>query len=522
MIELHNVSFEYTTIGANGETLHKNGVRGLDITIRDGEFVVLTGGSGCGKTTITRLINGLIPHYYNGELNGCITIDGISVPDTPIFETAKKVGSVFQNPRSQFFNVNTTDEIAFAAENQCTEPVRIKEQIAETAASMQIEKLLGRSIFELSGGEKQIIACAGVNVLSPDIIVLDEPSSNLDSEAIEKLKAVLTDWKSQGKTIVIAEHRLYFLREIADRMIILDNGKVVKELRTDEIRALTFDDTEKMGIRPLSLADIRFNGSSTASQSNTIKLDNFVFTYKDGKHGINIPELELPENRVIAIIGHNGAGKSTLARNICGLERKCKGTLVLNGKALKAKDRLRNCYMIMQDVNHQLFTESVRDEVMLSMTDKAPTDEQKAQKADEILSQLDLAEYADTHPMALSGGQKQRTAVASGIASSKPVIIFDEPTSGLDLAHMKQVAGEIRKLRDMGKTVFVVTHDLEFILSCCEHIIRLENGEVVQNYELANDNFRRLTDFFTSIITTTKAEVCTIPIMGQGQGRLNP
>ena len=336
---------------------------------------------------------------------------------------------MFQNPRSQFFNVNTTDEIAFAAENQCTEPKLIKEHIAETAASMRIEKLLDRSIFELSGGEKQIIACAGINVLSPDIIVLDEPSSNLDSGAIEKLRETLGQWKLQKKTIIIAEHRLYFLRELADRMIILDDGKVVKELNSEEIRALTFDDTERMGIRPLSLADIHYPGRVETSQSNTLKLENFVFTYKDGKHGINIPELELPANRVIAIIGHNGAGKSTLARNICGLEKKCRGTLTLNGKALKAKERLHSCYMILQDVNHQLFTESVRDEVMLSMTDKSLTDEERARRADEILAQLDLAEYADTHPMALSGGQKQRTAIASGIASSKPIIIFDEPTT---------------------------------------------------------------------------------------------
>lgn len=508
MIELHNVDFSYTTVGADGETIHKTGISGLDLTIRDGEFVVLTGGSGCGKTTVTRLINGLVPHYYTGELSGSITIDGVSVPDTPIFETAKKVGSVFQNPRSQFFNVNTTDEIAFAAENQCVKPELIKEHIADTAASMRIEKLLDRSIFELSGGEKQIIACAGINVLSPDIIVLDEPSSNLDSEAIEKLKAVLTDWKAQGKTVVIAEHRLYFLRELADRMIILDKGKAVKELSAQELKTLTFDDTERMGIRPLSLAGIKFPGRNAPSQSSKLKLENFVFTYKDGKHGINIPELELPANRVIAIIGHNGAGKSTLARNICGLEKKCRGTLTLSGKSLKAKDRLHNCYMIMQDVNHQLFTESVRDEVMLSMTDKALTYEQKAARADEILAQLDLSEYADTHPMALSGGQKQRTAIASGIASSKPVIIFDEPTSGLDLSHMKQVANEIRKLRDMGKTVFIVTHDLEFILSCCEHIVRLENGRVVQNYELTTDNFLSLIGFFRE-----QTAVCTKEII---------
>ena len=498
MIEFKYVTFAYSSTDADGRAIEQGSISGIDLTIQNGEFVVLTGGSGCGKTTITRLINGLIPHYYSGTLNGDVLIDGKSVPNTPIFETAKKVGSVFQNPRSQFFNVNTTDEIAFAAENQCIAPERILSHIAETTRNMQIEKLLDRSIFELSGGEKQIIACAGINVLSPDIVVLDEPSSNLDSSAIMKLKSILADWKSQGKTIIIAEHRLYFLRELADRMLILEGGRITKELQADEVNKLTFADTERMGIRPLSLADISFSRESSSNHNEMLTLESFIFTYKDGKHGINIPKLELPTNSVIAIIGHNGAGKSTLARNICGLEKKCKGTLTLNGKKLKAKDRLHYCYMIMQDVNHQLFTESVRDEVMLSMTDKSMSDEQKAQKADEILTQLDLIEYADTHPMALSGGQKQRTAIASGIASSKPIIIFDEPTSGLDLAHMKQVAVEILKLRDMGKTVFIVTHDLELILSCCDHIVRLEKGEAAENYKLDKDIAARLRQFFAN------------------------
>lgn len=498
MIEFQNVDFAYTTVNAEGKTIQENGISSFDLVIRDGEFVVLTGGSGCGKTTVTRLINGLIPHYYNGKLSGSITIDGKSIPDTPIYETAKRVGSVFQNPRSQFFNVNTTDEIAFAAENQCTEPDSIKSRIANTAAHMQIEKLLNRSIFELSGGEKQIIACAGINVLSPDIIVLDEPSSNLDSSAIMKLKAILANWKSQGKTIIIAEHRLYFLRELADRMLLLDQGRIVKELESKDIDTLTFEDTEQMGIRPMSLKNISYSHESVSEDSELFTLENFMFTYKNGKHGINIPMLELPTGRIIAIIGHNGAGKSTLVRNICGLERNCKGIMKIKGKALKAKGRLRNCYMIMQDVNHQLFTESVNDEVMLSITDKQMTETDKLQRSQEILSQLDLTVYSDTHPMALSGGQKQRTAIASGIASSKPIIVFDEPTSGLDLAHMKQVANEILKLRKMGKTVFIVTHDLEFILSCCDHIVRLEKGQVVENYTLNKDTGAGLYQFFAN------------------------
>ena len=467
MIEIKNVDFKYKGTGEGG--LHD-----LSLTINNGETVLLCGPSGCGKTTVTRLINGLIPHYYKGELTGSVIVNGRDIAKTELYELAGVVGTVFQNPRSQFFAIDTDGEITFGAENIGMPPEEIVSRKNNTAKEMHIERLLDRSIFELSGGEKQIIACASVSVLSPDIIVLDEPSSNLDTEAIEKLKAVLTEWKSQGKTIVIAEHRLYFLCELADRMLILENGKITKELNKAEIKALTISDTERMGVRPMMLPEIYCSHQNTDIQGDVLLLEDFRFTYKDGKHG-------MPANRIIAVIGQNGAGKSTLARNICGLERKCKGTLTMNGKKLKTKDRLHNCYMIMQDVNHQLFTESVRDEVILSMTDKSLTDEKKAQKADEILVQLDLAEYADTHPMALSGGQKQRTAVASGIASSKPIIIFDEPTSGLDLAHMKQVSDELKKLRDMGKTVIVVTHDNEFILSCCDHVVRLENGCVADN-----------------------------------------
>lgn len=491
MIEIKNVNFRYK--GSDEGSLEN-----LSLTIHDGETVLLCGSSGCGKTTVGRLINGLIPHYYKGELTGSVTVNGRDIAQTELYDLAGVVGTVFQNPRSQFFAIDTDGEITFGAENIGMPPEDIVSRKNDVAREMHIERLLDRSIFELSGGEKQIIACASVSVLSPDIMVLDEPSSNLDSSAIEKLKAILADWKSQGKTIIIAEHRLYFLRELADRMLLLDNGRIVKELQADEIRALTFADTERMGIRPLSLTDVTYTRENVSKHDEMLTLENFVFTYKDGKHGINIPNLELPTNSIIAIIGHNGAGKSTLARNICGLEKKCKGVMKLGGKTLKAKDRLKNCYMIMQDVNHQLFTESVRDEVMLSITDKQITDTEKTHRSDEILAQLDLSEYSDKHPMALSGGQKQRTAIASGIASSKPFIIFDEPTSGLDLAHMKQVAGEILKLRDMGKTIFIVTHDLEFILSCCDHIVRLEKGQAVENYELNKDTDIRLRQFFTN------------------------
>ncbi len=494
MIDFSDVSFGYKQTSAAGAGEEARGVENINLKIKKGEFVVLTGRSGCGKTTLIRLINGLIPGYYNGELKGSITVAGKSVKDTPIQELSEIVGSVFQNPRSQFFNINTTDEIAFAAENQRRDPEKIKAGIEQTAKLLKIESLLDRNIFELSGGEKQIIACAGIDVLSPEAVVLDEPSSNLDQKAIRHLALVLKKWKEEGKTIVIAEHRIFYLKDLADRMLVMENGRITEELWPDKIRNMSYEDTCKRGLRCLSVSDLPFE-KRTICGGEKIELNNFSFAYKDKKHSIDIPELEIPQNSVVAIIGDNGAGKSTLARNLCGLEKKCRGTLLYKGKKMGYKDRLHNSYMVLQDVNHQLFTESVGDEVVLSMASQKTSDEEKSDKAKEILDSLDLGQCMEIHPMALSGGQKQRTALASAIASDKPIVVMDEPTSGLDYYHMIQVAKQIERLKSLGRTVFIVTHDYEFILKCCDFVVHLENGRVVQSYELESDGVKRLKKY---------------------------
>ncbi len=499
MIYFSNVSFNYQVTDPEGQTRIVTGLRNISLKIRKGEFVVLTGGSGCGKTTLIRLINGLIPHFYTGERSGNILLDGKDIAEMSLYEISEKVGSVFQNPKSQFFNVNTTDELAFAAENQGRDPLCIRREIQRTASLLGIEKLLDRNIFELSGGEKQIIACGGIQVLSPDVIVLDEPSSNLDHQAIGKLKQILNLWKQTGKTVVIAEHRLFYLKDLADRMVVLEEGRIKREFRSKEFQKLSFEETQKLGIRTLNLSDVPFLQDTKEMPEKYIVLDGLSFLYKDREHGIQIPKLEIPEGEITAIIGCNGAGKSTLVRNICGLEKRCKGYLTYRGRRLGTRERLHNCYMILQDVNHQLFTESVEDEVMLSMTDKGLGEDEKKHRAEKILTRLDLEGKAQSHPMALSGGQKQRCAIASGIASSKPILIFDEPTSGLDLQHMKQVAEEIRSLQKMGKTILIVTHDYELILRCCDFIVQMDRGAVQDAYRIDEGSIRKLRHFMCAL-----------------------
>ena len=474
MIEMKNVTYSYRVTDTVGTPMLKVGVLGLNLTIKDGEFIVLTGSSGCGKTTVCRLINGLIPHYFEGEKSGEVLLDGKDVSAQPIYETAQVVGSVFQNPRSQFFNVDTTSELAFFAENQGRNVQCIKDSMEEMSDKMNMSKLLGRSMFKLSGGEKQKNACGTIAVADSSVVVLDEPSSNLDRDAIEDLRKTLEMWKTQGKTVIIAEHRLYFLRELADRVIVFENGAIKNEIVGEEFQKLSEEDTKKLGLRSVINVS-EYPKVKEEDTENTIQLKEFKFTYPDKIHGIAIKSLTLPRNKIIAIVGHNGAGKSTFARTFCGLNKKAKGTVCFDGKSVPTSKMLDYCYMIMQDVNHQLFTESVEEEVLLSVPENLP-DEERERIALDALEMLDIDQYAQMHPMALSGGQKQRVAIASGIATDKEFILMDEPTSGLDYVHMKQVAEVMKKLKEKGKTLLVITHDNELISCCADYVLNLERA----------------------------------------------
>lgn len=483
MIKIDHISFSY-----GEENENTGGVRDIDLNIEDGQFVVLCGESGCGKTTITRLINGLIPHYYEGQMAGEVWVNGEKVSEQPLYDTAAVVGSVFQNPRSQFFNVDTTSEITFGCENLGQPEKDIRERFAKTVRDFRLENLMDRNSFHLSGGEKQKIACAGVSIMEPDVLVMDEPSSNLDAASILDLRKILAFWKLQGKTIIVSEHRLYYLRGLADRFIYLAEGQVSRDYSAAEFEQLTEQQRSNMGLRTFALE--RLLPPVLPQQEKTaLALHNFRFAYKNEPETLHIMDCEIPTNRIVGIIGNNGAGKSTFSRCFCGLEKRC-GEIVWNGRKYRPKDRLSTCYMVMQEVNHQLFTESVLDEVLISM------EEENQERAEEILNRLDLLAFKDRHPMSLSGGQKQRVAIASAIASKRSILFFDEPTSGLDYKHMKEVANVLRQVRDTGITVYVITHDLELILDCCTDIVHFENGSIIDQFQMDEAGLEKIRNYF--------------------------
>lgn len=474
-IALKNISFSYA------ESLDDAVIKNLNFEIKSGECVVLVGESGCGKTTISKLINGLIPLYQSGTMAGDVLLGDKNTADMTLAEISRHVGSVFQNPRSQFFNIDTDSEIAFGCENLGMDPEEIRERVNRVVKEFHIEHLAGRNIFHLSGGEKQKIACASVSATDPEIFVLDEPSANLDLKTVADLAEIIKLWKSRGKTVVIVEHRIHYLREIADRVCYVKDGCIAHEWTPAELEAKGPEYAASLGLRCMNLEQLknkvpelaegpeRSKEPAKQSLKESLLFKDLRFAYNRKFPVLDIPELSLPRNQITAIIGHNGAGKSTLAQVLCGL----RGTW-----RQKRKARKYGAYLIMQDVNHQLFTESVLDEILLGMN---PQDENAAL---EILERLNLKDYASCHPMALSGGQKQRVAIGSGVSSGREIVVFDEPTSGLDYKQMLAVSATLKKLAASGKTLLVITHDPEFILNCCQSVIRMEHGKIAEQYPL--------------------------------------
>lgn len=464
MVELKNVSFRYGA--GNVECTYASSLKNIDLTVKTGECVLLTGPSGCGKTTILRLINGLIPHFYSGALSGDIFIDGDSVKDRELYDTALIIGTVFQNPRTQFYNVDTTGELAFGCENRGLPEQEIYTRIDRTVAHFRMASLMDRNIFRLSDGEKQKIACASVNVSEPKIILLDEPSANLDYTATLMLRELILRWKAEGKTIIAAEHRIAYLWDIIDRAVVLRDGEIVGEFTGSGKEELTQNQLTQMGLRTTVMeSPAEMQMDSFREGDRPITLRNFHFAYHGEKKNIvDIPILQIAAGQITAIVGANGAGKTSFLNCLCGLEKRCKGTLEYEGKLYDSKSRKKLCFMVMQDTGNQLFTESVLDEVLISLKKGTANEKETAM---EIIRNLDLADFADRHPQSLSGGQKQRLAIACALASGRDLLLLDEPTSGLDYAHMKETASLLEKLRSMGTTILVVTHDSELIRACC-------------------------------------------------------
>lgn len=459
------IKFENVNVTMQGKRILSD----INLEIQDGEFVLICGESGCGKTTMTKLINGLIPHFVRDvSVNGTITVCGKNVAEMPMYEIAELVGSVFQNPRTQFFYTNSNAEMAFGLENRGVEPEYIRKRIKNTINELDIEKLEDRDVFSMSGGEKQLLAFASVYAMNPQIYVLDEPSANLDIAAMEKLSERMKIIKEKGHTVVVAEHRLAWIQKFADRIIYMKEGRIEQEFTSDEFKALSDLKRKQMGLRSIVPEEIQIPEITGNSEDAVLQICNLSCKRKKQMIFQNI-SLSARAGDIIGITGKNGAGKSTFCNCLCGLLKPKGGEILYQGKKLSEKARTKLFGMVMQEVNHQLFSDSVKNECLLA------NEEASEQEIRELLEKFDLEEYAEYHPMILSGGQRQRLAICQAVMGEKKLLIFDEPTSGLDFRHMCQVEKLMKQLSEEKYIIIVVTHDYEFLNRACKRYIRINS-----------------------------------------------
>ena len=376
--------------------------------------------------------------------------------------------------KTQFFNVDTTAELAFPCENTGMPCEVICGRVEACAKALGLEKLLGRSIFQLSGGEKQRIAFGAACVLGPKLLVLDEPTSNLDQSAILALHDLIAGMKVRGVTVVMAELRLAWAMDLVDRYFLMADGRLTGSYTAAAFTAFPADVRQGWGLRALELLPCRAavakkRGGPLPKGEALLAARDLCIGYGKKKPVRHLADFSLYQGEIVGLMGPNGVGKSTLAKTLCGLLKPLGGTMLLRGKPAGARARMHLSFLVMQDVNYQLFSDSVREEVLLGA--------REPERCDAVLDSLGLLGLAERHPMSLSGGQKQRVAIAAAMLSGKELIVFDEPTSGLDRGHMAQVGALLASLRAQGRAVLVITHDEELAADWCDRVIDLPERE---------------------------------------------
>lgn len=510
VIEFDHFSFQYFSQAA--PTLHD-----MNLTIYEGEKVLIVGPSGSGKSTMGHCINGLVPNSYKGEMQGSIRISGKMTTDMSIFELSKKVGTVLQDSDGQFVGLSVGEDIAFALENDCMEQQQMKETVQKVADMVDMGKLLKSSPYELSGGQKQRVAFAGVMVDDVDVLLFDEPLANLDP-ATGKTAIDLIDriQKEYNKTVVIIEHRLEdVLYRHVDRIVVVAEGRIVSDCTPDELMAT--GKLAELGIRePLYVTAMKYAGVELtpemhAGQISTLELTedvkekvrnwnqaqatkekeerreilsakNLSFQYNKRRQILKSINFSIKEGEMVSIVGTNGAGKSTLAKVICGFVKEDEGDILFEGKSLKGqtiKERSEYISYVMQNPNQMICKPMIYDEVALGLRIRGIAEEEIKERVEQALKVCGLYKFRKWPISALSFGQKKRVTIASMLVMNPKVLILDEPTAGQDYRHYTEIMEFLKELNRQGVTIIMITHDMHLMLEYTPHAIVISDGEKI-------------------------------------------
>ena len=483
-------------------------VHAINLNVSPGECVVLTGESGSGKSSIINAVNGLGARYDNARIEGSIALNGDELTQKQIYEIAMLASSVFQNPKTHFFNVDTTQELLFFLENTGVPKQNMQKRLQDLLSLFPIAHLLNRSIFELSGGEKQILCLASAYISGCKLILLDEPTSNLDHISIALLTDMLKCLKQQGITLLIAEHRLYYLRDILDRLIHIQKGEIQRCYTQEEFAHLTCDELHARGLRSnsdnaLTVPELLPYAANTSAEPGTeagtelhsepgteagtepgaeagteLRIEKLALSFSTQRNvranGLFISGLTFQTNNIYGIVGKNGCGKSSFIKSLIGVMKRSKETVFYQGKQCNKRRRVALSSLVMQDVNSQLFSESVEHELTLTHTNMTEA------SLDALLEQLNIRAFKQAHPMSLSGGQKQRVAIATSVVDGAALMFFDEPTSGMDYKNMLAISRCIQALKTRKRIIFIVSHDVEFLNLTCDYALNIERFAAVQ------------------------------------------
>ena len=510
IIEFKDFSFQYRV---QAEPTVKN----INLSIYEGEKVLIVGPSGSGKSTLAHCINGLVPFFYDGIVTGQLNINGNDATKMNIFELSKIVGTVLQDPDSQFIGLTVGEDIAFKLENYCISQDEMIDRVDKSAELVDIKKELYSSPYKLSGGQKQRVTLAGVTVDDVKILLFDEPLASLDPATGESAIELIDKMQKQNnKTAIIIEHRLEdVLHCDVDRVIVMDKGEIIADTTIDEI--IRKDILRKVGIRePLYLTALRYADceindtlklknietlelgeykeklkdwyenievyESDENQNPILELDNICFSYNNEKQILKNVSFKINKGDMAAIVGRNGAGKSTISKLVCGFYKPTSGRILFDGKDMvdyTIKERSQKIGFVMQNPNQMISKTMVYDEVAFGLKIRGLSDSEIKERVEETLRICGLYGYRNWPISALSFGQKKRVTIASILVLNPDMIILDEPTAGQDFKHYTEIMEFLVDLNKKGVTILMVTHDMHLMLEYTNKVIVLSEGEKI-------------------------------------------
>jgi len=510
-IRFSDVSFSY----AGSETL---AIKHINLTIEPGEIVLITGPAGSGKTTLCSCINGLIPHFHDGKLQGQIHVGRYDTQKARVGGLASIIGMVFQDPESQLVTNSVIDEVAFGPENFGVPREEINQRIVEALHATRLTGYEEREPHNLSGGEQQACVIAATYAMHPEIYVMDEPLANLDPMGrAYVLNLVVQVAKQRGKTLIIVEHALEETLPVVDRVIVMEQGQIIRDGTTTEV--LAAGDIPHVFKRPdlVRLAEqfalpmesylpqlfaeklerkyhlkkiqpVNKAASNSRSPEPVVEFAGVSFSYNSSFAALHDINLSINDGELVAIMGRNGSGKTTLARHVIGLNQPSQGQVRVLGydvAATPTHQLAQHVGFCFQNPNHQIVSFNVRDEMTFGLKahDIDPSEfEARVQEALEI---VDLQDFLDTEVFDLGKGQKQRLALASVLTLKPRVLVIDEPTTGQDPEMIDEIFNIIKRLNDLGTTILLITHRVDYAAMFAQRAVVLQHGKISYDGEIS-------------------------------------